>query len=100
MLTDAQQRLVDLDLRKPEIEKYYEDLEQAIKDVVKEGGGPADDGIGAMFQAQDGTVYKMVKPAGTFVSYKELNYVRTKRSGEERGSLSVKEAQGSGFKVT
>ena len=92
-MTDTQRRLFQLDLRKAEIEKYYEDLEQAIKDVE------AENGINSYFQGSDGVVYKIVKPTGTFVSYKDLNYVRTKRADEARGSLSAKEATAQGFTV-
>ncbi len=92
-LTDAQQRLVQLDLRKKEIDSFYEELEQALTDVV------AEIGVGSYFQSGDGTVYKVVKPTGTFVSFRDLAYNRTKREGEDRGTLSVKEAQSAGFNV-
>jgi len=45
-------------------------------------------------------VYKVVKPKGTFVSFKEVDYVRTKKESEERGDLSVKEAKAAGFVLT
>lgn len=86
-LTPAQARLVYLDLRKKEIQIYYEDLEEALREVAKEIG------VGGYFQASDGTVYKVVEPEGRFVQFKALDFVRTKREGEERGSLSQKEAQ-------
>jgi hypothetical protein len=86
-LTDAQVRLVELDLRKKEIEQYYEDLEKTLADVVAEVG------LNGYFEAPDGTVYKIVKPQGRFVLFKDLDFLRTKREGEERGSLSMKEAQ-------
>lgn len=92
-MTEAQERLIALDLRKPEIEKYYEDLAQALKDLEFESG------VDSYFQGPDGVVYKVVKPTGTFVAYKELGYHRTKRPDEDRGTLSVKEAQAAGFKV-
>lgn len=93
-LTDAQQRLVKLDLARPAIDKYYEDLEQTLKDVQ------AEIGTDGFFQSEDGTVYQIVKPNGTFVTFRELGFIRTKRSGEERGSLSVKKAQEAGFTVS
>jgi hypothetical protein len=92
-LTDAQRRLIDLDLQKPIIDKYYEDLEQAVKDVQ------AEIGLDGMFQADDGIVYQIVKPAGTFISYKDVNFIRTKRADERAGSLSVKKAEEAGFSV-
>jgi len=92
-LTDAQRRLIELDAKKPEIDKYYEDLDQAVKDVV------AEIGVNSFFQSDDNAVFKMVRPVGTFVSYKEFNYNRTKRIGDTRGSLSVKEAVEAGYVV-
>lgn len=92
-LTDAQQRLIQLDLRKKEIDSFYEELEKALADVA------AEIGVNSYFQASDGTVFKVVKPTGTFVSFRDLGYNRTKREGEDRGTLSVKEAQAAGFKI-
>jgi hypothetical protein len=85
-LTPAQARLVELDLRKPEIKAYYEELEQVIAAVA------AEIGLGGYFESADGTVYKIIKPEGTFVSFKALDFVRTRRAGELRGSLSQTEA--------
>jgi hypothetical protein len=42
-------------------------------------------------------VYKVVKPKGTFVSYKDVDYHRTALEGERQGSLSKKEAQEQNF---
>lgn len=54
--------------------------------------------LGTYVQDPDsGVVYKIVKPNGTFVYYKEIDYVRTVKEGEERGTLSKKEAEGAGF---
>ena len=92
-MTPAQQRLFDLDLKKAEIDRYYEELEEAIKAVE------AENGLGSMFQGPDKVVFKIVKPAGTFITYKDLNYVRTKRPDESRGSLAAKEAEAAGFKL-
>jgi hypothetical protein len=92
-LTDAQQRLIQLDLKEAEIKAYYEELRVVLAEVQAEVGE------NGMFQADDGTVYKVVKPKGTFVSFKDVDYVRTKREGEDRGSLSVKEASAAGYTV-
>lgn len=86
-LTPAQQQLVALDLRKPEIKAYYEELEATLAAVAQEVG------VDGYFKAEDGTVYKVVKPEGQFVTYKPLEFLRTKRAGEARGTLSMKEAQ-------
>jgi hypothetical protein len=85
-LTPAQAMLYILDLRKSEIEAYYQDLETVVAAVAEEVG------INGYFEAPDGTVYKLIKPTGRFVIFKDLDFHRTKREGEERGTLSQKEA--------
>lgn len=43
-------------------------------------------------------VYKIVKPNGSFVYYKEIDYKRTAKEGERGGTvLSKKEAEEAGF---
>ena len=55
-------------------------------------------GVDKMLQDPDTLlVYKIVKPRGTFISFKDIGYVRTKKEGEERGELSAKEAEAAGF---
>lgn len=44
-------------------------------------------------------VYQIVKPTGSFVYYKDIDYVRTKKEGEKAGSLSLKKAEEAGFTV-
>lgn len=55
-------------------------------------------GFGSYVQdPSDGTVYKIVKPNGTFVYFRDVEYVRTAQEGERAGTLSKKEAEGAGF---
>lgn len=93
MLTERQKRFVELERRKDEIKKYYEDFEKAITELV------AEQGVDSYFQDEQGTVYKLERCAGRYVKFDEYSYVRTKRPGEERGSLSMKEAKEKGFNV-
>jgi hypothetical protein len=44
-------------------------------------------------------VYCIVKPSGTFIYYKEIDYIRTKKEDERAGTLSVKKAQEAGFNI-
>lgn len=57
----------------------------------------AEVGINGYFQDEEGTVYKLVIPNGKFVYFDKLGYERTRRPGEKRGDLSMKEAQEAGF---
>lgn len=45
-------------------------------------------------------VYKIIKPNGTFIPYREIDYKRTALEGERGGTvLSKKEAEEAGFKL-
>jgi hypothetical protein len=64
------------------------DLEVAMKD------------LGLETFVQDPTtllVYQIVKPNGNFVYYRDIDYIRTKKTEEKAGSLSAKKAQEAGF---
>jgi len=92
-LTAAQQKLVELDKKKTELDKFYDEYDAAVKAVADESG------LGSFFQDADGTVYKTEVPAGRFIHYKQLAVVRTRREGEKAGSLSLKAAQEAGYSV-
>lgn len=92
-MSDKQKRFVELERKKDEIKKYYEDFEVALTDLIKEQG------VNSLFQDDRGTVYKLIECEGKFVKFDKYSYNRTKRLGEERGSLSVKEARERGFAV-
>lgn len=95
-MSPAIQRFLELERKKTEIKKYFEDLSAAIEAVVKEVG------VNGFFQdPTDGTVFKMVIPEGRFVNFDKFGYNRTRRAylGEKRGDLSLKEAEEAGFKL-
>ena len=92
-LTAAQQRFIELELKRDDYEKFKKELADATAAVVAESG------LDVMFQDEQGTVYKIVEPRGRWVEYEKLSYVRTKRYGEPKGSLSIKEAEAAGFIV-
>lgn len=87
------QKFVELEKRKNEVKKYFDELQSALEAVSAEVG------VNGMFQDDAGTVYKIVIPDGKFVTFDKLGYERTKREGEARGTLSVKAAEEAGFKV-
>jgi hypothetical protein len=92
-MTDAQKRFVELERQKDAIKKYFDDLNAACEAVSKEVG------INGFFQDDQGIVYKVVIPEGKFVYFEKISYVRTRRANEKRGDLSMKEAEGAGFKL-
>ena len=94
-LTPAIQRFIELERKKADVKKYFDELSAALEAVVKEVG------VGTYFQdPTDGCVYKTTVPEGRFVHYEQFGYNRTRRSDEKRGDLSMKEAQEAGFTVS
>jgi hypothetical protein len=91
-LTPAIQRFIELERKKTDIKRYFEELNEALEAVVAEVG------VGTYFQdPSDGTVFKLLVPEGKFVHFERFGYHRTKRGDEKRGDLSMKEAQEAGF---
>jgi hypothetical protein len=93
VLTEAQQRFVELDRRKAEYKQFLEDLKAATEALVAEMG------LGAFFQDEQGVVYQTAESEGRFVYYERHVVNRTRREGEAKGSLSMKAAREAGFVV-
>lgn len=72
-----------------EMDKVRDALEVAMKEL----------GVDKMIQDPETMmVYKVVKPKGTFMYYRDLDYKRTAAPGESGGTvLSKKEATEAGF---
>ncbi len=92
-MTEAQRKFVELEKRKDQVKKYFDELKNAVEAVKAEVG------LNGYFQDTEGTVYKVVEPEGRFISYEKISYVRTRRLDEKRGDLSIKEAEEAGFSV-
>jgi hypothetical protein len=89
----------DIQVKFLEVSKKYEQQKEDLKKTSEELTNLMKD-IGIDTYIQDPStlaVYKIVKPEGHFVFYKELDYNRTTIGDEKRGSLSKKEAQEQGF---
>lgn len=95
-LTEARKQLIELDRRKSgEIKEFYKEYDAALKAVLEE------DGYESKFQDDEGVVYELEKPSGTFVSFPEARVSRTRRLSQEekKGSMSLKAAREAGFEV-
>ena len=86
-IESAKQKLVELSFKRDELKKQYEELNKELEGVLTYLG------VDTFFQDKDGTVYKVVVPKGSFVSFKHIDFVRTKRGDEKLGTLSMKEAE-------
>lgn len=83
----AQQKLVELSFKKDELKKQYDELNTQLEEVLTVLG------VDSFFKDKEGTVYKVVVPKGSYVGFKHIDFVRTKRGMEKVGSLSQKEAK-------
>lgn len=91
-MTEQQQKLLTLAKQNEELRKTSKELDEEIATLLTEIG------LGTMFQdPETGAVYKVVKPKGTFTAFRDIGYDRTVLPGEERGTLSKKEAEAAGF---
>lgn len=81
-----QEKLVELSFKRDELKAKYEEFNTQLEEVLTKLG------LDYVFEDKQGTVYKVVTPKGAFVSFKHIDYVRTKRGDEKAGTLSLKEA--------
>ena len=95
MLTELQLKFIEVEKKKAEVKKYFEEL-QGLTEALKE-----EIGLGGHFQDNEGTVYQIVVPKGTFVEYKQVGYQRTRRVAidEKKGDLSLSGARELGYVV-
>lgn len=92
-MTEKQLKFVELERKKEDVRKYFDELKLAVIAVAAECG------IGGSFQDEQGVVYKVVEPEGKFITYDRISYIRTRRPHEKRGDLSMKEAESLGFRL-
>lgn len=93
-MTENQKKVIELskayERAKSELDLARRDLDSVLNQME----------LNTYFQDEaTKTVYKIVKPKGTFVSFKDVDYHRTALEGERQGSLSKKEAQEAGYEV-
>lgn len=91
-MTEYQEKFLALAERIEKGEKLLKELKREHADIMRLMP------LGEMFQdPKDGVVYQVIAPAGKYIEYKTIDYIRTKRDGEVKGSLSIKGAELAGF---
>lgn len=93
MLTNLHAKMIELDRRKEEVKKFFEEYKATLDALVEAAG------VNHAFQDDQGIVYQLVEMEGKWVNFERYGLERTKRPGEARGSLSVKKAKELGFNV-
>lgn len=92
-MTPTVQLFIELDKKKADVKKFFEEYKAAVDAVVEEVG------VGGHFQDADGTVYQTTIPEGRFVAFDKFTVNRTRREGEKRGDLSLTKARDLGYEV-
>lgn len=87
------QKFIELDKKKEDVKRFFEEYKAAIEAVVEEIG------VGGHFQDNEGTVYQTAIPEGRFVAFDKFTVNRTRREGEKRGDLSLTKARDLGYEV-
>lgn len=84
-----------------DLAKQYESISESLSKVREQMQAVMME-IGVDKYHQDpttGLVYKIVRPKGTFIEFRVIDYVRTKKENERQGTLSKSEAEKAGFKL-
>lgn len=91
-MTDAQQKFLEISKRYETLKEEMKALKPTLQELM------TDIGVGTMFQDKEsGLVYRIEVPTGTYISFDPISYSRTKKVGEDKGSLSKKDAEAAGF---
>lgn len=94
-LTTGHVQLIVLNTKREELKESLKRLDAQINEIL-----PFIE-FNQLFQADDGTVFVIEKPTGTFVEFKEWNIRRTRRQDEPTSStrLAIKTVEEAGLIV-
>ena len=95
-LTPAMIQLIELSQKEEEIKKFYETKREILAKLKEEIG------IGGMFQAPTGEVYKIEEADGKFVYFDTISYRRTRNDNDPKKGgnfLSKVTAKDAGFDI-
>jgi hypothetical protein len=88
MPTAQQQKAIGLIQQIEALREQLKPLQKEFDETVKEGISLND-----MFQDEETKIiYRIVPKTGTFVEFKPLEYQRTRKPGETKGTISQKDA--------
>ena len=92
MVTEIQQKAIGLinqiEILKEQLKPLQKELDETIAQIP----------VGEMFQDETTKiVYRIATQKGTYIEFKHLIYQRTRKEGESKGSISIKEAEEKGF---
>ncbi len=95
-LTTGHAHLIALSAKREELKESLKQIDAVIEEIL-----PFIE-FDQMFQAEDGTVFMIEKPTGTYVEFREWTIRRTRRQDEPASSvrLAVKTVEEAGLIIT
>lgn len=92
IITNQNARFLELAKQKEALVEQLKAVNEELEKVMGEVG------MNNMLQdPETKIVYQVVKPKGTFMYYKEIDYIRTRKSVDEKGELSMSAAEAAGY---
>lgn len=67
------------------LNKQRKELQKELDDVMSTLG------LGYVILSEDGIVWQIQEPSGTYIEYRKISYSRTRKEGETKGTLSKAE---------
>jgi hypothetical protein len=92
-LTPAIVKFILLDRERQVHKEFFEAYRLAVEELVKEQGEKFH------FQDEQGVVYRVTVPSGTFVTFDRYKVERTRRKDEKKGSMSMEDGRRLGYVV-
>jgi len=93
-MTDTQQKFLEISKRYEALKEEMKALKPTLQELMTELK------VGTHFQdPETQLVYRIEVPTGTYVSFDPITYSRTKKVGEDKGSLAKSEAQKLGYNI-
>jgi predicted transcriptional regulator len=93
-MTDTQQKFLEISKRYEALKEEMKALKPTLQELMTELK------VGTHFQdPETQLVYRIEVPTGTYVSFDPITYTRTKKVGEDKGSLAKSEAQKLGYNI-
>lgn len=93
-MTDAQQKFLELSKRYEALKEEMKAIKPTLQELMTEMK------VGTHFQdPETQLVYRIEIPTGTYVSFDPITYTRTKKVGEDKGTLAKSEAQKLGYNI-
>ena len=95
MTTEQQKKFLELAKYSEQLKEKQEEVRAELTALMTQVGYDA-----SLQDPETLVVYKIVKPNGTFMYYRDIDYIRTALPGKRAGTLSKEKAKELGYILT